>query len=135
VDREKGNVMNKILLSVILLLGLQVNMHAEELRAKAQGLKTKVERRNNYVFDETYGYAIPAGDYCRKYVDIIKEKDKQIKALKQEIASFQGEEQQRLQKHLKRKYDQEMKEIDEKRSSKVKKDTTNSIIISDKPTP
>ena len=127
--------MNKILLSVILLLGLNVHVHAEELRAKAQAVKMKAERRNDYVFDEAQGYAVPAGSYCSKYVDIIKEKDAQIKALKQEIASLQGGEQQDLQKQLKTKYDQEMKEIDEKRSIRAKKDTTSSIIISDKPTP
>ena len=127
--------MNKILLSVILLLGLNVHVHAEELRAKAQAVKMKAERRNDYVFDEAQGYAVPAGSYCSKYVDIIKEKDAQIKALKQEIASLQGGEQQDLQKQLKAKYDKEMKEIEEKRSIRAKKDTTSSIIISDKPAP
>lgn len=113
--------MNKILLSVIWLLGLNVNVHAEE--------------RHDYVFDETQGYAVPAGSYCSKYVDIIKEKDEQIKALKQEIASLRGGEQEDLQKQLKAKYDKEMKEIEEKRSNKAKKETTSSIIISDKPVP
>jgi len=127
--------MSKILLSVILLLGLNVNVHAEELRAKAQAVKMKAERRNDYVFDETQGYAVPADSYCGKYIDIIKEKEVQIKALKQEITSLQGGEQQDLQKQLKNKYDKEMKEIDKKRSSKAKEDSKNSIIISDKPTP
>ena len=127
--------MNKVLLSVLVLLGLNVNVHAEELRAKAQAVKTKVERRNDYVFDEAQGYAVPSGSYCSKYIDIIKEKDEQIKALKQEIASLQGGEQQDLQKQLKAKYDKEMKEIEEKRINRAKKDTTSSIIISDKPTP
>lgn len=127
--------MNKILLSVILLLGLNVNVHAEELRDKAQAVKMKAERRNDYVFDETQGYAVPSGSYCSKYVDIIKEKDEQIKALKQEIASLQGGEQQDLQKQLKAKYDKEMKEIEEKRSNRAKKDTTSRVIISDKPVP
>ncbi len=127
--------MNKILLLVLVLLGLNVSVHAEELRAKAQAVKMKAERRNDYVFDEEQGYAVPSDSYCRKYVDIIKEKDNQIKALKQEIASLQGGEQQDLQKQLKAKYDKEMKEIEEKRSNRSKKDTTSSIIISDKPVP
>ena len=127
--------MNKILLSVILLLGLNVNVYAEGLRAKAQAVKMKAEKRNDYVFDETQGYAVPADSYCSKYIDIIKAKDEQIKALKQEVASFQGGEQQDLQKQLKAKYDKEMKEIEEKRSIRAKKDTTSSIIISDKPAP
>jgi len=125
--------MNKILLSVILLLGLNVN--AEELSDKAQTVKMKAERSHDYVFDETQGYAVPSGDYCGKYVDIIKEKDEQIKALKQEIASFKGGEQQDFQKQLKAKYDKEMKEIEEKRSNRAKKDTTSKIIMSDKPEP
>jgi TolA-binding protein len=118
--------MKKILLFILLFMGLTVHVHAEVAELKKQ---------NNYVFDEEQGYAIPSDSYCRKYVDIIKEKEKQIKALKQELASLQGGEQQDLQKQLKTKYDKEMKEIDEKRSKRVKKDTTSSIIISDKPVP
>ena len=118
--------MKKILLFILLFMGLNVSLHAEVAELKKQ---------NNYVFDEVQGYAIPADSYCSKYVDIIKTKDEQIKALKQELASLQGGEQQDLQKQLKAKYDKEMKEIDEKRSSRAKKDTTSSIIISDKPVP
>ncbi|PHS35549.1 MAG: hypothetical protein COB07_13035 [Sulfurovum sp.] len=118
--------MNKILLSVILLLGLSVNVYAELAEPKKQ---------NNYVFDETQGYAVPEDSYCGKYVDIIKEKDKQIKTLKQEITSLQRGEQEDLQKQLKTKYDQEMKEIDAKRIKRDKKETSNSIIVSDKPAP
>ena len=118
--------MSKILLSVILLLGLNVNVHAELAELKKQ---------NNYVFDEAQGYAVPANSYCGKYIDIIKEKEMQIKALKQELASLQGGEQQDLQKQLKTKYDKEMKAIDKKRSNRDKKETKNSIIISDKPAP
>lgn len=118
--------MKKILLSILLLVGMIVGLNAESAELKKQ---------NNYVFDEEQGYAIPADAYCRRYVDIIKTKEEQIKALKQEIASSKGGEQQDLQKQLKAKYDKEMKEIDEKRSKRANKDTTNSIIISDKPTP
>lgn len=116
--------MKKVLLSILVFAGMNVGVYAE------------VESRaNDYVYDDAYGYAVPAGAVCQKYVDIIKTKDEQIKALKQEIASLQGGEQQDLQKQLKAKYDKEMKEINEKRLKRDKKETTNSIIISDKPTP
>lgn len=116
--------MKKILLSVLLFLGLNVGAVAE------------VESRaNDYVYDDTYGYAVPAGSVCQKYVDIIKTQDAQIKALKQELSSLQVEEQQNLQNQLKTKYDKKMKEIDEKRSNKGKQETTSSIVISDRPVP
>lgn len=118
--------MKKILLSILVFSGITVSLNAE---------LAELNKQNNYVFDEAQGYAVPADSYCRKYIDIIKEKEKQIKALKQEIASLQGGAQQDLQKQLKTKYDKEMKKIDEKRSIRAKKDTKNSIVISDKPTP
>ena len=118
--------MKQILLSILVFAGITVSLNAELAELKKQ---------NNYVFDEEQGYAVPSGSYCSKYVDIIKEKEVQIKALKQELASLQGGEQQDLQKQLKAKYDKEMKEIEEKRSSRAKKDTASSIIISDKPVP
>lgn len=126
--------MKRILLSVLLFLGLSVSLHAEDMRAKVQVVKANVESKaNDYVYDEAYGYAVPAGSVCQKYVDIIKTQDAQIKALKQELASLQGGEEQDLQNQLKTKYDKEMKEIDEKRMKRAKKETTNSIIVSDEP--
>lgn len=116
--------MKKILLSILIFAGMNVGVYAE------------VESRaNDYVYDDAYGYAVPAGSVCQKYVDIIKEKEIQIKALKQEIASLQGGEQQDLQQQLKTKYDKEMKAIDEKRLKRDTKKTTSSIVISDKPVP
>lgn len=118
--------MKKVLVSILLVAGIVMSLNAE---------LAELTKQNNYVFDEGQGYAIPADSYCRRYVDIIKEKEMQIKALKQEITSLQGGEQQDLQKQLKAKYDKEMKEINEKRLGRDKKKTTNSIIISDKPVP
>ena len=125
--------MNKIILSVILLLGLNVSVHAEELRAKVQAVKENVEsRKNDYVYDDAYGYAVPAGTNCQKYIDVIKTKDAEIKALSKELASLREEQQLQLQKYLKKKHDKEMKKFDEKRNDTAAKET-NKIIISDKP--
>ena len=125
--------MNKIILSVILLLGLNVSVHAEELRAKVQAVKANVEsRKNDYVYDDAYGYAVPAGTNCQKYIDVIKTKDAEIKALSKELASLREEQQLQLQKFLKKKHDKEMKKFDEKRNDTAAKET-NKIIISDKP--
>ena len=127
--------MKKILFLALLLLGSNVTVHAEELRAKAQAVKENVEsRKNDYVYDNAYGYAVPAGTNCQKYIDIIKEKDAEIKSLSKELDSLRAEQQLQLQKHLKKKHDKEMEKFDEKRSSSSIKET-NSIIISDKPTP
>lgn len=120
--------MKKILVLIMLMMGMNVILHAEVMTANAQ-----VDNRNDYVYDNTYGYAVPVGDYCKKYIDIIKAKDAQIKILSEEVASLRAEQQLQLQKYLKKKHDKEMQKFDQKRSSSsVKK--TNSIIISDKPT-
>ena len=127
--------MKKILLSVLLFLGLNVSVHAEDVRAKVQAVKENVESRpNDYVYDNAYGYAVPAGAACQQYIDIIKEKDAEIKSLSKELDSLRAEQQLQLQKYLKKKHDKEMEKFDEKRSSSSIKET-NSIIISDKPKP
>ncbi len=125
--------MKKILLSILFFLGLNVSVHAEDVRAKVQAVKANVEsRKNDYVYDSAYGYAVPAGAACQQYIDIIKEKDAEIKALSKELDSLRVEQQLQLQKYLKKKHDKEMEKFDEKRSSSSIKET-NSIIISDKP--
>lgn len=125
--------MKKILFAALLLLGSNVSVHAEELGAKAQAVKANVEsRKNDYVYDDAYGYAVPAGTNCQKYIDIIKTKDAEIKALSGELASLKEEQQLQLQKYLKKKHDKEMKKFDEKRNDTAAKET-NKIIISDKP--
>lgn len=127
--------MKKILLSVLLLLGLNVSVHAEDIRVKAQAVKAKEEsRQNDYVYVAEYGYAVPQASYCKKYIDIIKAKDEQIKALSEEVALLRSEQQLQLQKYLKKTHDKEMQKFDKKRSDTAAKET-NSIIISDKPTP
>ncbi len=119
--------MKKILLSILLLLGLNVSMYAEEAKADKSGQK-------DYVYVDAYGYAVPQDSYCKKYIDIIKSKDKQIKSLSEELAAVRSEQQMQLQKHLKKTHDKEMQKFDKKRSDTAAKET-NSIIISDKPTP
>jgi len=130
---KKGDEVKKILFSALLLLGLNVSVHAADLRAKAQAVKSHVEsRKNDYVYDDAYGYAVPAGTNCQKYIDIIKTKDAEIKALSEELASLRGEQQLQLQKYLKKEHDKEMQKFDEKRNDTAAK-KTNKIIISDKP--
>jgi len=121
---KKGDKVKKILLSVLLLLGLNVSVYAEEVKSK----------QNNYVYVDELGYAVPQDAYCKKYINIIKSKDAQIKALSEELASVRSEQQMQLQKHLKKTHDKEMQKFDKKRSDTAEKET-NSIIISDKPTP
>ena len=110
-----------------------MSVHAEDVRAKAQAVKESVKSRSNdYVYNEAYGYAVPAGTDCQKYMDIIKEKDAKIKALSQELNALKSQQQLQLQEHLKKKHDNEMEKFDEKRSDTAAKET-NKIIISDKP--
>lgn len=113
----------------MLTMGMNVSLHADELTAN-----TQVDNRNNYVYDDAYGYAVPVESYCRKYIDIIKEKDERIKALSEEVASLRAEQQLQLQKYLKKKHDKEMEKFDKKRSDSAAQET-NKIIISDKPVP
>ena len=120
--------MKKILVLIMLTMGMNVSLHADVLTAN-----TQVDNRNNYVYDDAYGYAVPIESYCRKYIDIIKAKDERIKALSEEIASLRAEEQLQLQKYLKKTHDKEMQKFDKKRSDTAMKKKTNSIIISDKP--
>ena len=132
-DYKKGNALKKILFSVLLFLGLNVSVHAEDMRAKVQAVKENVQSRpNDYVYDNAYGYAVPAGAACQQYIDIIKKKDAEIKSLSKELDSLRAEQQLQLQKYLKKKHDKEMKKFDEKRNDTAAK-KTNKIIISDKP--
>jgi len=80
------------------------------------------------------GYAIAQDSYCKKYVDIIKAKDAQIKALSEEVTSLKAEQQLQVRKHLNKNYNKEMQKFDKQRSGAVVNETS-SIIISDKPTP
>ena len=130
---NKGDAVKRIILPVLLVLGSNVSVHAEDVRAKAQAVKESVKSRSNdYVYNDAYGYAVPAGAGCQKYMDIIKNKDAKIKALSQELNTLKSQQQLQLQEHLKKKHDNEMKKFDEKRSDTAAKET-NKIIISDKP--
>lgn len=115
--------MKKILLSVLLLLGLNVSLYAE--------VKNK---KNDYIYVPECGYAVPQESYCKKYIDIIKSKDEKIKTLSKELAALKEEQQMQLRKHLNKNYNKEMQKFDKNRNDAAAKGTS-SIIISDKPTP
>ncbi len=65
---------------------------------------------------------------CNKFIDIINEKDAEILKLTKKINRLEEKEAERTRKELKKKYDDEMKKFENRKSSIS---TKNSILISE----
>ena len=67
---------------------------------------------------------------CDQYIKLIEEKDREIAALKKEVDSLRQKEQMKLQKSLKKAYEEEIEKFDNRGSSVPSK---TKAIISDTP--
>lgn len=60
-------------------------------------------------------YVTTSESNCDQYIEIIKEKDKEIQALLKEIDSLKNKEQIRKQKELKEEYNKQLKKFEERK--------------------
>ena len=124
--------MKKIILSIFVLPVIVFS--AEGIKAGAAPSKptrpiTKPVRPIGIVQQDNY-YNTNTTSSCESYIATINQKDTEIAALKQELDRLKNKEQAKMQKKLKKEYNQELKEFDNR---KVDRTTTSRAIISDKP--
>ena len=81
------------------------------------------------VYQDNY-YNTNYTENCQRYVDMLIEKDEEIRQLHQEIEKLQSKEQAKMSQSLKASYEAELKKFDERKST-VK--TQNSMTIKKAP--
>ena len=116
---------------MIFVAGLNLNLNAEDklipyiekktIQSEPTTFRKKpirpIVRPNNLygVHHHTY-YETIVDANCDEYIKIIKEKDAKIEALLQENARLKDQEQENLQKRLKKEYDKEMQKFENRKN-------------------
>ena len=81
------------------------------------------------VYQDNY-YNTNYTENCQRYVDMLIEKDEEIRKLHEELEKLQSKEQAKMSQSLKASYEAELKKFDERKST-VK--TKNSVTIKNAP--
>ena len=131
--------MKKIILSIFVLpvvIFSAEGIGASKIIAKPTKPITKPTRpiarpivNTGLVYQDNY-YNTNTTSSCESYIATINQKDTEIAALKKELERLKNKEQAKMQKKLKKEYNQELKEFDNR---KIDRTTTSRAIISDKP--
>lgn len=113
--------MKNILLAIMLLMGISASSSAEGLNANKEpeikARKVIKKPRKRPIIQYNY-YTTTLQSNCDKYINIIKEKDKEIEALSKEVHNLRGEKYETMRQEIKEEYNKEMEKFEKRRNSK-----------------
>lgn len=121
--------MKNILLTIILLTGINTSFSAEvisvnsepEIRATKEVTRKPTKKlrkkpRKKPIIQYNY-YTTTIQSNCDEYINIINSKNKEIEALSKEINNLREKKNEAMRQQLKKEYDKEMKKFEERRKS------------------